>query len=62
MFSYGMPIANFYGAGQELFSAGQELIGQSIDLAHLIGRDILPIQSSQLVLCWLVVVTIVNWP
>ena len=55
MLGCGMPIANF-------FTACQELIVQSIDLARLIGRDILQMQGSQLMLGWLVIATIVNRP
>ena len=44
------------------FTACQELIVQSVDLARLIGRDILLLQASQLILGWLVIVTIANWP
>jgi hypothetical protein len=44
----------------ELFTACQELIVQSVDLARLIGRDILLMQGSQLMLGWLVVVTIAS--
>jgi hypothetical protein len=51
----GMPTVN-------VFTACQELIVQSIDLARLIGRDILQMQGSQLVLGWLVIVTIANRP
>jgi hypothetical protein len=49
-----MSIANFS-------AACQELIVQSVDLARLMGRDIL-MQGSQLMLGWLVVVTIANRP
>jgi hypothetical protein len=35
--------------------ACQELIVQSVDLARLIGRDILLMQGSQLLFGWLVV-------
>src|SRR5258707_15184252 len=55
MFGCGMPIAN-------LFTACQELIVQSVDLARLIGRDILQMQGSQLMLGWLVIATIPNRP
>src|SRR6202023_4124133 len=55
MFGCGMPIANF-------FHACPELIVQSVDLAHLTGRDILLMQGSQLMLGWLVIVTIANRP
>jgi hypothetical protein len=44
------------------FTACQELIVQLIDLASLIGRYILQMQGSQLMLGWLVIVTIANWP
>jgi len=50
-----ISIANF-------FSGCQELIVQSVDLARLIGRDILLMQGSQLMLGWLAVVTIANRP
>src|SRR3981189_2287043 len=46
-FGCGMPIAN-------LFTACQELIVQSVDLARLTGRDIFLIQGSKLMLGWLV--------
>jgi hypothetical protein len=49
-FGYRMPTAS-------LFTVGQELIVQSIDLARLIGLDIVQMQGSQLMLGWLVV----NW-
>ena len=55
MFGRGMPIPNF-------FTACQELIVQSVDVARLIGRDILQMQRSQLILGWLVISTIVNRP
>ena len=55
MFGCGMPIAN-------LFTACQELIVQSVDLARLTGRDILLMQGSQLMLGWLVIATIANRP
>ena len=55
MFGCGMPIAN-------LFTACQELIVQTVDLARLTGRDILLMQGSQLMLGWLVIVTIANRP
>jgi len=55
MLGYGMPVATF-------FAACEELIVQSIDLARLIGRDILQMQGSQLMRGWLVVATIANWP
>jgi hypothetical protein len=50
-----MPVPNF-------FTICQELIVQSVDLARLIGRDILQMQRSQLTLGWLVIATIVNRP
>jgi hypothetical protein len=52
-----MSIANF-------LTGCQELIVQSVDFARLIGRDILLVKGSQLMLGWLVVVTIANrpWP
>ena len=52
-----MSIANF-------LAGCQELIVQSVDFARLIVRDILPVQGSQLMFGWLVVVTIANrpWP
>lgn len=40
----------------------KELIVQSIDLSRLIGRDILLMQGSQLMLGWLIIATIVNRP
>ena len=40
----------------------QELIVQSVDFARLIGRDILLMQGSQLMLGWLVIATIANRP
>jgi hypothetical protein len=49
----GIPIAIF-------FAICQELIVESIDLACLIGRDILQMQGIQLALCWLIIVTIAN--
>ena len=52
---YGTPIAI-------IFATCQELIVQSIDLARLIGRDILQMQCSQLMLGWLVIVTISDRP
>jgi hypothetical protein len=55
MFGRGMPTAN-------VFIACQELIVQSIDLSRLIGRDILLMQGSQLMLGWLIIATIVNRP
>jgi hypothetical protein len=55
MFGRGMPTAR-------VFTACQELIVQSIDLARLIGRDILLMQGSQLVLGWLIIAAIVNRP
>ena len=55
MFGCGMPIAN-------LFTACQELIVQSVDLARLTGRDILLMRGSQLMLGWLVIATIANRP
>jgi hypothetical protein len=55
MFGCWMPIANF-------FTTCQELIVQSIDLARLIGRDILQMQGFQLILGWLVIATIANRP
>jgi hypothetical protein len=55
MFWCGMSIATF-------FTAGQELIVQSVDFTRLIGRDILLMQGSQLILGWLVVATILNRP
>jgi hypothetical protein len=55
MFGCGMPIAN-------VFTACQELIVQSVDLARLMGRDILLMQGSQLMLGWLVIATIANRP
>jgi hypothetical protein len=54
MFS-SFHVANF-------FTADKKLIVQSIDLARLIGRNILPMQGSQLILGWLVIATIVNRP
>jgi hypothetical protein len=52
-----MSIANF-------FAAWQELIVQSVDLARLMGRDILLTRGSQFMFGWLVVETIANrpWP
>jgi hypothetical protein len=53
------------GAGCRLrtFSLlAKEPIVQSIDLARLIGRDILQLQGSQLILGWLVIATIANRP
>jgi hypothetical protein len=50
-----MPIPNF-------FSACQQLIVQPVDLARLVGRDILQMQRSQLILGWLVIATILNRP
>jgi hypothetical protein len=55
MFGCGMPIANF-------FAACQELIVQSVDLLCLIGREILLMQVSQLLLGWLEIVTIADRP
>ena len=55
MFGCGMPIAN-------LFTVCQELIVQSVDLPRLTGSDILHMQGSQLMLGWLVIATIANWP
>ena len=52
---FGMPIPNF-------FTACQELIVQSVDVARLIGRDILQMQRSHLILGRLVISTIVNRP
>jgi hypothetical protein len=49
------------GCWVPITAACQELIVQSINLARLIGRDIL-MRSSQLMLGWLVVVTIANRP
>jgi hypothetical protein len=40
----------------------EELIVQAIDLARLIGRDVLPMQGSQLELGWLVIATIAYRP
>jgi hypothetical protein len=51
----GMPIAN-------LFTACQELIVQSVDLARLTARDILLMQGSQLMLGWLEIATLANRP
>jgi hypothetical protein len=50
-----MPIPNF-------LTVCQELVVQSVDVARLIGRDILQMQRSQLILGWLVISTIVNRP
>jgi hypothetical protein len=55
MFACGIPTAAF-------LTACQELIVQSVDLARLIGREILLMQSSQLSLGWLVIVAIANRP
>ena len=55
MFWCGMPIAN-------LFTACEELIVQSVDLARLTRRDILLMRGSQLMLGWLVIATIANRP
>ena len=49
-------------ASSLMITACQELIVQSVDLARLIARDILLMQSSQLMLGWLVVAAIANWP
>lgn len=50
-----MPISDF-------FTVCQELIIQSVNLARLIGRDILLMQASQFMLGWLVVVPIADRP
>jgi hypothetical protein len=50
-----MSIPNF-------FTACQELIVQSVDRARLIGRDVLQMQRSQLILGRLEIATIVNRP
>ena len=55
MFGRGIPVPNF-------FTTCQQLIVQSVDLARLIGRDILQMQRSQLILGWLIIATIVNRP
>jgi hypothetical protein len=55
MLERGMPIPNF-------LTACQQLIVQSVDVSGLIGRDILQMQRSQLILGWLVISTIVNRP
>jgi len=44
------------------FAVCEELIIQSVDLARLIGRDILLMQGSQLPFGWLVVEAIANRP
>src|SRR5689334_2230690 len=44
------------------FTLCQQLVVQSIDLASLIGRDILQMQGSQLMFGWLVVVPAANRP
>jgi hypothetical protein len=44
------------------FAVCEELIIQSVDLARLIGRDILLMQGSQFMLGWLVVMTVANRP
>ena len=55
MFSCRMPVTAFS-------PLAEELIVQPIDLARLIGRDILSMQGSQLVLGWLVIATIAYRP
>jgi hypothetical protein len=47
---------------ENLFTAREELIAQSVDLVRLIGRDILLMQRSQLVLGGLVIEPVVDWP
>jgi hypothetical protein len=47
---------------ENLFTAREELIVQSLDLVRLIGRDILLMQRSQLVLGGLVIEPVVDWP
>ena len=50
------------GGRLRTLSLPEELFVQSVDLARLIGRNILHMQGPQLVLSWLVIVPIVNRP
>ncbi|CCE04584.1 hypothetical protein BRAS3843_1090026 [Bradyrhizobium sp. STM 3843] len=47
---------------QTFLAVSQQLVVQSVDLARLIGRDILQVQRSQLILGWLMSPTVVDRP